>query len=114
MKQSYFMLSVNDGNSPAGLAPPAAIQVPQFDANAALAQIATFNQQIADSEANLRAQFESIELQKEVLLTSEDDFTIRIFADEIQHIILPFSAMHHIISVHNCTFSFEIKPAVYC
>uniref|UniRef100_A0A1I7VCH5 Calcium homeostasis endoplasmic reticulum protein n=1 Tax=Loa loa TaxID=7209 RepID=A0A1I7VCH5_LOALO len=59
---------LNDGNSPATLAPPPAIQVPQFDANAALAQIATFNQQIADSEANLRAQFESIELQKEAQL----------------------------------------------
>lgn len=66
-----FHVSVNDGNPPAGLAPPPA-QVPQFDANTALTQIATFNQQIADSEANLRAQFESIELQKEVLLISKN------------------------------------------
>ncbi|KAL3995445.1 Surp module family protein [Acanthocheilonema viteae] len=59
---------LNDGNPSASLAPPSAIQVQQFDANTALAQIATFNQQIADSEANLRAQFESIELQKEAQL----------------------------------------------
>lgn len=54
---------------PSGLPPPSAarsIQMPQFDANAALAQISTYNQQIADSESNLRAQFESIEMQKEV------------------------------------------------
>ncbi|MCP9263881.1 Calcium homeostasis endoplasmic reticulum protein [Dirofilaria immitis] len=69
-----------DGNSPAGLAPPPAIQVPQFDANAALAQIATFNQQIVDSEANLRAQFESIELQKEVLLASSNNLAVKIVA----------------------------------
>ncbi|VDK79050.1 unnamed protein product [Litomosoides sigmodontis] len=59
---------LNDGNPPADLAPSPAVQVPQFDANAALAQIATLNQQIADSEANLRAQFDSIELQKEAQL----------------------------------------------
>ncbi|VIO94787.1 G-patch domain containing protein [Brugia malayi] len=61
---------LNDGNPTAGLVPPPAIHVPQFDANAALAQIATFNQQIADSEANLRAQFDSIELQKEAQLAT--------------------------------------------
>ncbi|EJW73003.1 surp module family protein, partial [Wuchereria bancrofti] len=65
-----FMVSVNDGNPTAGLVPPPAIHVPQFDASAALAQIATFNQQIVDSEANLRAQFESIELQKEAQLAT--------------------------------------------
>ncbi|VDM12004.1 unnamed protein product, partial [Wuchereria bancrofti] len=61
---------LNDGNPTAGLVPPPAIHVPQFDASAALAQIATFNQQIVDSEANLRAQFESIELQKEAQLAT--------------------------------------------
>lgn len=45
---------------------PSASSVHQFDASAVLAQINTLNQQIADSEANLRAQFESIEVRREV------------------------------------------------
>ncbi|VDN22655.1 unnamed protein product [Gongylonema pulchrum] len=60
---------------PAGLAPPPPlppvapnVQIPQFDASAALAQMQTYERQIADSEANLRAQFQSIEAQKEAQL----------------------------------------------
>lgn len=48
-------------------APPPLPMQPQFDASAILAEITSLNQQIADSEANLRAQYESIEIQKEVV-----------------------------------------------
>ncbi|VDM96091.1 unnamed protein product [Thelazia callipaeda] len=64
--QEIRKLSV--GTSPAVLAPLPSIPIPQLDINTAMAQIATLNQQIADSESNLRAQFESIELQKEAQL----------------------------------------------
>lgn len=54
------------GPPPGIVGPPPNMQMPNFDTNTALAQIAAYSQQIADSEANLRAQFDSIELQKEV------------------------------------------------
>lgn len=45
---------------------PMAMSPAQFDAGAALAEIAALTQQITDSETNLRAQFDSIEPQREV------------------------------------------------
>uniref|UniRef100_A0A158R4S8 Calcium homeostasis endoplasmic reticulum protein n=1 Tax=Syphacia muris TaxID=451379 RepID=A0A158R4S8_9BILA len=54
-----------DPNAP----PPLPIQ-PQFDANAILTEITSLNQQIVDSEANLRAQYDSIEMQKEAQLAT--------------------------------------------
>ncbi|VDM46919.1 unnamed protein product [Toxocara canis] len=49
---------------------PMAMSPAQFDAGAALAEIAALTQQITDSETNLRAQFDSIEPQREAQLAT--------------------------------------------
>lgn len=100
------MISVNDGNPPVGLSLPPNVPVPQFDASAALAQIATFNQQIADSEANLRAQFESIELQKEVMI----NLKISVILD---FAVTKFSLFYYALQLQNICRSGEISVYIF-